>query len=60
MSTEVYSVSPDAPLDEVVEAMAKHKYGCAVVMQNNHVVGVFTTVDVCRSFGELLRTRLAK
>lgn len=60
MTQTVYSVSPDAPLDEVVDAMAEHKYGSAVVMQNNKVVGIFTTVDVCRAFGELLRGRLAK
>lgn len=60
MSTSVYAVSPEAPLDEVVATMAERKYGCAVVMQNGKTVGVFTTVDVCRSFGELLRTRLAK
>lgn len=58
MSTEVYIVSPDAPIDEVVSEMAERKYGCAVVMQNNHVVGIFTTVDVCRAFSQLLHTRL--
>ena len=59
MSTVVYSVSPDAPLDQVVATMAEHKYGSAVVMQNEKVVGIFTTVDVCRAFAELLHTRLA-
>ena len=59
MSTVVYSVSPDAPLDQVVATMAEHKYGSAVVMQNDEVVGIFTTVDVCRAFAELLHTRLA-
>lgn len=37
MSTVVYSVSPDAPLDEVVATMAEHKYGSAVVMQNDRI-----------------------
>jgi len=59
MSTQVYSVSPEAPLDEVLDDMAEHKYDCAVIMQNSRVIGIFTTVDVCRAFGELLRTRLA-
>lgn len=59
MSTEVYAVSPDARLDEVVSTMAERKYGCAVVMDNGHVAGIFTTVDVCRSLAELLHTRLA-
>jgi acetoin utilization protein AcuB len=60
MSANPYSVPPDAPLDEVVDAMAEHKYGSAVVMQNNKVVGMFTTVDCCRALGELLRGRLAR
>ena len=59
MTTEVYQVSPEAPLDEVAATMAEHKYGCAVVQQNHHVVGVFTTVDVCRALAELLRSRLS-
>ncbi len=59
MSTEVYSVSPTTPLDEVVNAMADHKYGCAVVMQQGKVVGIFTTIDVCRAFAALLSKRLA-
>lgn len=60
MSTTVYAVSPDAPLDEVVGTMGERKYGSAVVMQNEKVVGIFTTVDVCRALAELLKTRLAK
>ena len=59
MLESVYAVTPDAPLDEVVREMAEHKYGCAVVMQNEHVVGVLTTVDVCRALAELLHGRLA-
>ena len=60
MSSNPYAVAPDALLDEVVAEMAEHKYGSAVVMQNQKVVGVFTTVDVCRALAELLRGRLAK
>jgi len=59
MSTGVYAVSPEAPLDEVLREMAAHKYGCAVVMANHKVVGIFTTVDVCTAFADLLGTRLA-
>lgn len=58
MSTSIYRVSPDSPLDEVVGEMAAKKYGSAVVVQNGKVVGIFTTVDVCVAFGELLRGRL--
>lgn len=60
MSTSVYAVAPDAPLDEVASTMAEHRYGSAIVMQNDKVVGIFTTVDACRALAELLHTRLAK
>lgn len=60
MSTSVYAVAPDAPLDEVASTMAEHRYGSAIVMQNGKVVGIFTTVDACRALAELLHTRLAK
>ena len=60
MTEQPYSVSPDAPLDEVVETMAAHKYGSAVIMQNQKVVGIFTTVDACQALAQLLRTRLTK
>lgn len=60
MSPNVYCASPDTPLDEVVASMAEQKYGSAVIMQNNKVVGIFTTVDACRAFAEMLRGRLSK
>jgi acetoin utilization protein AcuB len=59
MTQEVYSVTPDAPLDEVVKEMARHKYGSAVVVDNGHVVGIFTTVDACRAFADMLHTHLS-
>jgi len=60
MSPNPYVVGPDVGLDEVVATMAEKKYGCAVVVQHNKVVGIFTTVDACRAFAELLHSRLAK
>ena len=60
MVTNVYAVSPETPLDEVVSEMAEHKYGSAIVMQNLKVVGIFTTVDVCTAFVDMLHTRLAR
>jgi acetoin utilization protein AcuB len=60
MSTGVYQVAPETPLDEVVSDMASKKYGSAVVVQNRKVVGILTTVDVCSALGELLRGRLAR
>ena len=39
MSTEVYTVSPDAPLDEVVSEMAEKKYGSAVAFEVEDLFG---------------------
>lgn len=58
MTPEPYVVSPEAQLDEVVAMMAAKKYGSAVISDNGKVVGIFTTVDACSAFAELLTTRL--
>lgn len=58
MSTSLYTVAPDAQLDEVVGEMAEKKYGSAIVVQNHKVVGIFTTVDVCTALADLLQSRL--
>lgn len=60
MAEALYTVAPETPLNEVVSTMAEQKYGSAVIVQNKQVVGVFTTVDACRAFAELLETRLRK
>ncbi|MGV3623605.1 MAG: CBS domain-containing protein [Archangium sp.] len=54
MTQEAFSVEVDAPLQKVAAAMAVHKYGCAVVLEKERVVGVFTAVDACRVLSELL------
>jgi acetoin utilization protein AcuB len=58
MTEQPYAVSPETPLDEVVSTMAAGKFGSAIVVQNGHVVGIFTTVDACQALSELLKTRL--
>lgn len=58
MTPEPYVVTPDASLDEVVATMAAKKYGSAVVADHGHIVGIFTTVDACSAFADLLTTRL--
>lgn len=60
MTESPYTVHPETPLDEVATTMASKKYGSAIVVQNNKVVGIFTTVDACRALSELLSTRLSR
>jgi acetoin utilization protein AcuB len=55
MTAAPYCVRPDAPLDEVVDVMAGNKYGCAIVVEAERVVGIFTTVDALEAFARLLR-----
>ena len=54
MATNVYCVSPDMPLAQVASHMAKFKCGSAVVMQSEKVVGILTTVDLCRALADVL------
>ena len=58
MTSDVLTVSPDAPLDEVATLMAERKAGSVIVEQNHKVVGIFTTVDAMTVLAELLHTRL--
>lgn len=54
MTPEPYAVTPDMPLVRVVRELFRRKYGCAVVIDAGHVVGLFTTTDALRMLGELL------
>ncbi len=56
MSPDPYTVTPHTPVDDVVLNMAEHKYGCAIVKQDNgKVVGIFTATDGLRVLGEVLK-----
>jgi len=44
-----YTVSPDTRLDEAAAVMAERKYGCAVVVEEQRVVGILTTTDALRA-----------
>ena len=51
-----YIVSLDEPLDNVLLTMAERHIGSAIVTRAGKLVGMFTPVDACRSFGEYLRS----
>ena len=59
-SLDPFTVSPEATLGEVCGMMAENKYGCALIKDNNKIVGIFTWVDALRAMQELLATRLKK
>lgn len=51
---EVYSVNYNEKVSTVASLMAEKKYGSAVVLKNNKVVGIFTTIDACKLLAEVL------
>lgn len=53
-----FITKPEASLADVCAQMALHKYGCALVVDNHKLVGIFTWVDALNAFNELLSTRL--
>lgn len=49
-----YVADPDEPLQKVALQMAEHRYGCALVVRGDKLLGIFTTVDACRAVARLL------
>lgn len=55
MTTDIYVVTPDTSLAEVADTMVKRKISSAIIADaNQHVKGVFTTVDALRALREYL------
>jgi acetoin utilization protein AcuB len=54
MTQAPWTVSPDTSVLEVATTMAEKKLGSAVVMENDRVIGVFTTTDGMRCLAQLL------
>ena len=54
MTAEVYTVGPDDALRDVARAMAESRRGCAVVMEDGRVVGIFTATDALRHLADAL------
>jgi acetoin utilization protein AcuB len=57
MVREPYVVTPQTPLVEMIRAMAERRIGSAIVIEDERVVGVFTTIDALRTFAEFLESR---
>lgn len=51
MSTEAFAVDPDASVVDVAREMTREKYGCAVVVERDRVVGIFTATDALALLG---------
>ncbi len=57
MSTDTYAVGPRTTLRRVAAVMADHRYGSAVIMAKDRVIGILTTVDGMRALSILLSER---
>ena len=53
---EPYVVEGREPLDTVLDYMATHHIGSALVTKDKKLVGIITTTDACRLFCEHLRS----
>jgi CBS domain-containing protein len=54
LTTDTYVVDLSTPLDVVLEHMATHRLGSALVTRKGRLAGVFTTTDACRAFADRL------
>lgn len=54
MTAEPYCAGPDTPLAEIAARMAKHKLGSCVIVEGKRVLGILTTVDICRALVDAL------
>ena len=54
MTSNPYAVPRGARLGAVIREMADHKYGSALVVEGNSVVGIFTVSDAVAIFARVL------
>ncbi len=55
-----WTVTPATPVEVAARHMARHKLGSAVVVDNEEVVGIFTSTDGLRALAEVLAERRAR
>jgi acetoin utilization protein AcuB len=54
MTSDVYTAAPEDALRDVVRTMSNRKYGCAVVIDNGRLIGIFTATDALRHLADVL------
>lgn len=53
-----YVTSPKALISDVSSELAEKKVGSALIIDNGHLVGIFTTTDACRALSDICNNRL--
>lgn len=54
-----YLTKPSSSISDVSSELAERKVGSALVVDNGHLVGIFTTTDACRALADLCEGRLS-
>ena len=54
---QCYSVEIDTPLAEVLRELVARQIGACLVTRNGNLAGIFTTMDACRAFADLIDPR---
>ena len=55
---QTYVVDIDTPLESVLNYMAEHRLGSALVTDEGELAGVFTSTDACRAFADTLHAQI--
>ena len=54
---DVYQVEPDVPIHYVTDEMVSRHYDCALVVQKDQLVGIFTSTDVCKALSHIVQQK---
>lgn len=57
LPSDVYTTKPNALVHDVAQIMADQKQSCAVVMDQSHIVGIFTVTDALKRLAAELAGR---
>ena len=60
MIREPYIVDLDERADTVLDHMARHHLGSAVVTRHDKLAGMFTSSDACKAFADFLREQFRR
>lgn len=60
MAEETFTVDLSERLDRVLHTMAEKRLRSVVVTRKKKLVGIFTQVDACEAFAELLREQVRR
>ncbi len=60
MTRDPYCCVAQTPLVEAARSMEAHRYGCALVIDDDMVVGIFTTVDALRALRAVVMGELVE